>query len=81
MTRREKLIQDISQYQDILNMQIVRENMHNSHLAMTPISEKESVASDINDYFEDDFERFCTDDDLLDYLNYLSKLTGITYKE
>lgn len=81
MTRREKLIQDISNFQDILNMQITRENMHNSNLAMTPITEKESVASDINQYFEDDFESFHTDDELLEYLQYLSKLTGLSYKE
>ena len=69
---RDKYIQEISEYQDILSMQIDRE--YNGDCA---ISEKESVYSDINDYFYNKFDGWYTKD-FIQYIKYLEHLTGIT---
>lgn len=70
----DKYVNEISEYQDILSMQIDKE--YNGNCA---ISEKESVYSDINDYFYDKFDMWETKD-FVDYILYLEHLTGITNK-
>lgn len=70
----DKYIKEISEYQDILSMQIDRE--YNGDNA---ISEKESVYSDINEYFNDRFDGWYTKD-YVQFILYLEHLTGITNK-
>lgn len=70
---RDLYINEISEYQDILGLQI--ERMFDDGA----ISEQESVYADINDYFEDEFEDW-SEDDFKEYILYLEDLTGITNK-
>ena len=67
---RDKMIEEISRYHDILREQINWECCSNS------ISEKESVYQDILDY-EDNYYTDWTFDDLYKYIVYLEKLTQV----
>ena len=69
----DKYIKEISDYQDILNLQIDRE--YNGDCA---ISEKESVYCDINCYFDNDTFDEWDEDSFKTYILYLEHLTGIT---
>ena len=72
---KDKYIQEISEYQDILGIQIERE--------YKPIecacTEKESVYSDINCYLDDEFSMW-EENEFITYILYLEHLTGITNK-
>lgn len=70
----DKYIKEISEYQEILFMQIDRD-----YDCDNIISEKEIVYNDINDYFYDKFDMWETKD-FVDYILYLEHLTGITNK-
>ena len=71
----EKYINEILEYQDILRLQIEREN----HDYNGALSEKECVYNDINNYCDEDFECWYTKD-FIQYIKYLEKLTQITNK-
>lgn len=68
----EKYINEILQYQDILRLQIEREN----HEFNGALSEKEMVYNDINVYCDNDFEEW-TIDEFIEYIEYLENLTQI----
>lgn len=68
----EKYINEILQYQDILRLQIEREN----HEFNGALSEKEMVYNDINIYCDNDFEEW-TVDEFIEYIKYLENLTQI----
>lgn len=70
----DKYINEISEYQDILSLQIDKE--YNGDCA---ISEKESVYADITEYFYNRFEDW-SEDYFKEYILYLEHLTGITNK-
>ena len=70
----DKYINEISEYQDILSMQI--DEAYNDDCA---ISEEESVYSDINEYFDNRFDGWYTKD-FVQYILYLEHLTGIANK-
>jgi hypothetical protein len=81
---REDYINEILEYQDILSLQIKSEN---EIVCDFGISEKEQVYNDINDYAYNDFyvwdekgERPWTEEEFIDYIKYLEKLTGLTKK-
>ena len=82
---REDYINEILEYQDILSLQIEREN--EIVYCGFGISEKEQVYEDINSYIYNDFyvwdekgERPWTEEEFIDYIKYLEKLTGLTKK-
>ena len=70
---KNKYIKEISNYQDILSLQIERETPDFNGA----LSEKESVYNDINNYFYDKFDGWYTKD-FIQYILYLEKLTGLT---
>ena len=70
----EKYIKEISEYQDILGLQIQREFIKGVSGAL---SEKECVYNDINHYLDNKFEGWLTKD-FIQYIKYLEKLTEIT---
>lgn len=70
---KNKYIKEISNYQDILSLQIERETPDFNGA----LSEKESVYNDINNYFYDNFDGWFTKD-FIQYILYLEKLTGLT---
>lgn len=77
---RDYYINKILEYQDILRIQIDRENQI---VARIGISEKEQVYEDINSYAYNDFyvwdekgHRDWTEEEYKDYINYLERLTG-----
>lgn len=71
---KNKYIKEISEYKDILGLQIERQYNYNNG-----ITEKESVHGDINSYFDNDFDNW-TEKDFIQYILYLEKLTGLTNK-
>lgn len=70
---KNKYIKEISNYQDILSLQIERETPDFNGA----LSEKESIYNDINNYFYDNFDGWFTKD-FIQYILYLEKLTGLT---
>lgn len=72
---KEKYINEISEYQDILKIQIERED----HGCYDPLSEKEMIYNDINEYFDNHFDGWYTID-FIQYIKYLEKITQITNK-
>lgn len=68
----KKLIDEILEYQEILKLQIEREN----HKFNGALSEKECVYNDINNYCNDNFENWIIDD-FVEYIQYLEDLTQI----
>ena len=69
----KKLIDEILEYQEILKLQIEKEN----HKFNGALSEKECVYNDINNYCDDNFEDWIIDD-FVEYIQYLENLTQIT---
>ena len=76
--KREMYIKEISEYQDILELQIKRENEIVGSFG--GLSEKEQVYEDINSYLYNDFDCWDSLNAFEDYILYLEKLTGITNK-
>lgn len=74
MSNIDKYIKEISEYQDILGLQIQREFIEDVSGAL---SEKECVYNDINHYLDNKFEGWFTKD-FIQYIKYLEKLTEIT---
>lgn len=72
---KDKYIQEISDYQDILGLQVEREYDGDFGYG---ISEKESVYADINCYFDNDVFDEWDEDSFKTYILYLEHLTGIT---
>ena len=72
---KEKYTKEILEYQDILRVQIEREN----HDFYGALSEKESVYNDINNYCDEHFDGWYTKD-FIQYIKYLEKLTQIKNK-
>jgi hypothetical protein len=79
---RDDYIKTILEYQDILRIQIERENQI---VAGIGISEKEQVYEDINGYAYNDFyvwdekgHRDWSEEEYKDYIHYLARLTGFT---
>lgn len=70
---KNKYIKEISNYQDILLLQIERETPDFNGA----LSERESVYNDINNYFYDNFDGWYIKD-FIQYILYLEKLTGLT---
>lgn len=75
MKNKEKYINEILEYQDILRAQIERED----HDFNGALSEKESVYNDINNYCDEHFDGWYTKD-FIQYIKYLEKLTQIKNK-
>lgn len=76
--KREMYIKEISEYQDILELQIKRENEIVGSFG--GLSEKEQVYEDINSYLYNDFDCWDSLNAFESYILYLEKLTGITNK-
>lgn len=76
--KREMYIKEISEYQDILELQIKRENEIVGSFG--GLSEKEQVYEDINSYLHNDFDCWNSLNDFENYILYLEKITGITNK-
>jgi len=79
---RDYYIDRILEYQDILRIQIERENQI---VAGIGISEKEQVYEDINSYAYNDFyvwdekgHRDWTEEEYQEYIHYLEQLTGFS---
>ena len=75
MYNRQSYINEILEYQDILNLQIERED----HDFNGALSEKEMIYNDINQYTDNDFEGWYTKD-FIQYIKYLEKITQIQSK-
>ena len=74
MSNIDKYIKEISEYQDILRLQIQREFIEDLGVAL---SEKECVYNDINYYLDNKFDEW-QEHDFIQYIKYLEKLTEIT---
>lgn len=71
----DKYINEISEYQDILRLQIEKEDKDYEAVS----TEKEYVNSDINCYFDNGFYDW-NEHDFITFILYLEDLTGITNK-
>lgn len=75
MYNRQSYINEILEYQDILRLQIEKED----HDFNGALSEREMIYNDINQYTDDDFDGWNTND-FVRYIMYLEDITQIQSK-
>lgn len=77
--KRNIFINEISEYHDILGLQIQKETENDYFYFGEPYSEKEWVYHDILNYEDNNYEDWTTKD-FIDFIKYLERLTGLTTK-
>lgn len=77
--KRDIFIKEIEDYQEILELQIKKENENDYFYFGEPYTPKEWAYHDILDYIENNYENWTTED-FTNFIKYLQGLTGITTK-